>query len=168
MPAAVVWLKRQIVKSCSVHQASIHCVFVCTTVFMSTRLSGSERRFAWTSIQQQRHHSHLQHCHYLYYFRIYGFVCWYLLVTILCSVGELCVQCVMFFVAFFLFCCVTVDAINETVAAFYNDTDLLSGEFMAPPSVCNSSQFLAVAFNPLTTDHPTPCHLWFSPSHSGI
>lgn len=40
---------------------------------------------------------------------------------------------------FFLFCCcVTVDAINDTVAAFYNDTDLLSGEFMAPPGVCTS------------------------------
>lgn len=48
-----------------------------------------------------------------------------------------------------------MDAINDTVAAFYNDTDLLSGEFMAPPGVLTSSQFLVVAFHPLTTDLPT-------------
>lgn len=45
-------------------------------------------------------------------------------------------QRLMFFCCTFLFCCcVTVDAINDTVAAFYNDTDLLSGEFTAPPGV---------------------------------
>lgn len=32
----------------------------------------------------------------------------------------------------FLFCCVTVDAINDTMAALYNDTDLFSGEFWHP------------------------------------
>lgn len=48
-----------------------------------------------------------------------------------------------------------MDAINDTVAAFYNDTDLLSGEFMAPPGVFTSSQFLVVAFHLLTTDLTT-------------
>lgn len=28
-----------------------------------------------------------------------------------------------------------MDAINDTMADFYNDTDLFSGEFLAPPSV---------------------------------
>lgn len=35
-------------------------------------------------------------------------------------------------VACLIFCCVTVDEINETMAAFYNDTDLFSGEFWHP------------------------------------
>lgn len=73
-------------------------------------------------------------------------------------------------ILFFLFCrCVTVDAINDTVAAFYNDTDLLSGEFTAPPAVFTSSQIPVVAFHPLTTDPPSrlPCPRWSSASQSG-
>lgn len=31
-----------------------------------------------------------------------------------------------------VFCCVAVDEINDTMAAFYNDTDLFSGEFQFP------------------------------------
>lgn len=38
-------------------------------------------------------------------------------------------------------CCVTVDAINDTIPAFYNDTDLFSGEFL-PPRSSHSSQCL--------------------------
>lgn len=47
------------------------------------------------------------------------------------------------------FCCVTVDAINDTMAAFYNDTDLFSGEFWHP-----------LVFTPLNLELPTVTNPW--------
>lgn len=77
------------------------------------------------------------------------------------SFQHICV-CVLFFLvsndfnlwSVWFFCCVTVDAINDTMAAFYNDTDLFSGEFWHPlvfksPTPPNL-EIQTLAFYPLT------------------
>lgn len=72
-PAAVVWLKRQIVKSCSARLASIHCVCVC--VYVHVCLWERDVLHEWrppatkTSLfQPEPLFVFFYHCHYCHYF----------------------------------------------------------------------------------------------------
>jgi len=66
-----------------------------------------------------------------------------------CCVFDFCCCC----------CFVTVDAINDTMAAFYNDTDLFSGELWPPlvftPHSAPNSSFYPLTLTLLLPDDPT-------------
>lgn len=48
-----------------------------------------------------------------------------------------------------------MDAINDTMAAFYNDTDLFSGEFWHPPVFTSQPTAPNSSFLPTNTDPST-------------
>lgn len=81
---------------------------------------------------------------------------------------SMCLMISTLFQRVWFFCCVTVDAINDTMAAFYNETDLFSGEFWHPlvstPQSPNSSLY------PLTLTLPpnNPKLFTISRVHSGL